>query len=47
VPPRDHAGVTDAVLVADRDVRILTRDGALVRHLTGGDYQPQSLNVAV
>jgi transposase InsO family protein len=38
------------LLIADRDVRIVTPDGTLVRHLRldpKRDYQPQSLDVAV
>ncbi len=47
---RRFKGRQVVLLIADRDVRILTPEGELIRHLTldpGRDYQRQSLDVAV
>ena len=41
---RGHAGTRALLLVADLDVRIITNDGELLRHLTLGptqDHQPR------
>jgi len=46
-----HKGTTVVVLVADRDVRVVSAaEGELLRHLTldpTKNYQPQSMGVAV
>ncbi len=45
-----HRGRTVVLLVADRDVRVLTPEGELLRHLTldpSRNYQRQSMRVAV
>ncbi len=46
-----HRGTPVVLLVADRDVRVVTAaDGHLLRHLTldpNRDYQPQTLGLAV
>jgi hypothetical protein len=47
--PRALAGEVVSILVADRDVRVLTMDGELIRHFEldpGRDYQPMSLDAS-
>ncbi|HUI04255.1 MAG TPA: hypothetical protein VLZ77_11985 [Acidimicrobiales bacterium] len=42
---RRHAGTAVMLLVHERDVRVVTEDGELIRALTldpGRDYQPQA-----
>ena len=42
---RRHAGTGVLVLIRDRDIRVLTTDGELLRELTldpSRDYQPQA-----
>ena len=41
-----YSGQRVVMLIADRDIRIITPDGELLRHLTldpTRDYQPQTL----
>jgi len=43
---RVHAGTRVVLLIADRDIRVITQDGELIRHLEldpSRDYQPRSL----
>jgi hypothetical protein len=46
---RRHAGTKVTILIAGLDIRILTRDGTLLRQLTldpARNYQPQGLPVS-
>ncbi len=45
-----HKGRAVVLLVADRDVRVLSAEGEILRHLTldpSHDYQRQSMGVAI